>query len=379
MNHRTQFPFLDAEKSYTNCFLHEQEPTWLHTDEMPPWRKPSAHVIESLPWEHRLCPPKQDTKEESRGKRYILPPLKGDVNNEGTYQKLSAAIMLRRPILVKGVPGIGKSSLAYYLADVLGLGKPLVWPINSKTTLHSGLYHYDAVAHLAAIKDGRTQENIGDFIHLNPLGLALYPWKTPRVLLIDELDKASYDLPNDLLYILEEGRFLIPELQRLQHDEETSMPKHKETIPTKNYWEKEQISKTVKKDTNVVESIQKNKVRDVLFSKVHRSEGQPIPIRNGEVEMYHPPIMVLTSNDERQFSDAFKRRCIILDLAPHDGDDLKKLVHQHLGEQVVSAELLEKIIDSKKTADSILQAIFLANKQGLNLHDIDTLWKILER
>ena len=95
--------------------------------------------------------------------------------------------------------------------------------------------------------------------------------------------------------------------------------------------------------------------------------------------MYHPPIMVITSNDERQFSDAFKRRCIILDLEPHKKEALRSLVHQHLGEQPIAEEFLEKILSSKKTADSILQAIFLAKKQGLDLNDIDALWKILER
>ncbi|NED83227.1 AAA domain-containing protein, partial [Streptomyces sp. SID11233] len=139
---------------------------------------------------------------------------------------INAALYLRRPLLVTGGPGVGKSSLAHSVADELRLGDVLRWPIVSRTSLQDGLYHYDAIARLqdvqiaahdpgAAAGGPGAPERIGDYIRLGPLGTALLPSARPRVLLVDELDKSDIDLPNDLLNILEEGEFVIPELQRL--------------------------------------------------------------------------------------------------------------------------------------------------------------------
>ncbi len=158
------------------------------------------------------------------------------------------AIYLRRPLLVTGDPGVGKTSLAYDIAYELQLGSVLEWPITSRTALQDGLYHYDAIGrlHMAALSrdqdekkvsqkpgkdkalirpknsDLKNEQNknldsaIGDFITLGPLGTALVPRTRPRLLLIDEFDKSDYDLPNDLLYILETGEFEIPELKRIK-------------------------------------------------------------------------------------------------------------------------------------------------------------------
>ena len=130
-------------------FFEKEEPDWLRIDQIPPWRQPSEEMQKQLPWSKRLSPAQMNSKDQKRGIRYVVPPLRSQ-HNINAYHQINAALMLRRPLLVKGVPGIGKSSLAYYIACMLGLGKPLVWPINSKTTLQSGLYHYDAVGHLGA-------------------------------------------------------------------------------------------------------------------------------------------------------------------------------------------------------------------------------------
>ncbi|WP_229904935.1 AAA family ATPase [Lentzea cavernae] len=126
---------------------------------------------------------------------------------------VNSSIHLRRPLLVTGAPGTGKSSLAYLIARELGLGPVLRWPVSSRTTLSQGLFLYDAIARVqAAAHEG--EPDIGEFIHLGPLGTALLAADLPRVLLIDELDKGDIDLPNDLLNVFEEGEYEIPELVR---------------------------------------------------------------------------------------------------------------------------------------------------------------------
>src|SRR6185436_6355560 len=94
-------------------------------------------------------------------------------------EMVNAALHLRRPLLITGKPGCGKSSLAFSVARELRLGRPLVWPINTKSTRQEGLYHYDAVgrlqaASLASKGNGELPE-IGDFLRLGPLGTALLP------------------------------------------------------------------------------------------------------------------------------------------------------------------------------------------------------------
>ena len=145
-------------------------------------------------------------------------------------ERVNAALYLRRPLLVTGEPGTGKSSLAYSVAAELGLGEVLRWPIGSKTTLRAGLYQYDAIGRLqeanlreieARAGSGVAESvDIGSYIRLGPLGTALLPTRRPRVLLVDEFDKSDIDLPNDLLDVFEEGDHKIPELARLpsQHD-----------------------------------------------------------------------------------------------------------------------------------------------------------------
>lgn len=281
---------------------------------------------------------------EKLGERFVIRQAEIDIVN--------AALFLRRPLLVTGRPGTGKTTLAYAVAKELGLGDVLLWPITTRTTIQDGLYRYDAVGRLQDVALERstreqrpaatvaTTSGIGRYLRLGPLGTALYESKQkpgkPRVLLIDEIDKSDIDLPNDLLHVFEEGTFTIPELERLAlqdgHEEETS--------------------------------------RVAMPVIVQTSEGLPATIVRGRVECKEFPFVVLTSNGERDFPPAFLRRCLRLDIPEPDEEALKAIIEARLEitlEQVEPInDLIQEFIQRRDqehqnlATDQLLNAIFLA-------------------
>ncbi|MER7934331.1 MoxR family ATPase [Streptomyces sp. NPDC093272] len=252
-------------------------------------------------------------------------------------EMINAALYLRRPLLVTGSPGTGKSTLAHSVAYELGLGEVLRWNIVSRSTLQDGLYHYDAIARLQDVQiaaqggygaagggPGAT-EAVGSYIRLGPLGTALLPADTPRVLLIDELDKSDIDLPNDLLNVLEEGEFAIPELQRIV-----------DRLP--------------------------DGAADVLTA-----DGTKAEVRDGRVRCRAFPFVVLTSNGEREFPAPLLRRCIHLELGRPDHARLATFVRAHLGEEAARAgdDLINSFLERSRSellaTDQLLNAIYLTD------------------
>jgi len=153
------------------------------------------------------------------------------IADEGLFSSVNAAIALERPLLVRGEPGTGKTQLAHSVAEALGI--PLMaWHVKSSTIAKEGLYTYDVVQRLNDSRfpedAGRDVSDIRSYIRMGVVGRA-FRSKERVVLLIDEIDKADIEFPNDLLRELDEMAFTIPEL-----DETVSAVHRPVTIITSN-------------------------------------------------------------------------------------------------------------------------------------------------
>ncbi|MBA3727432.1 MAG: AAA family ATPase [Armatimonadetes bacterium] len=245
----------------------------------PPWRRFGGEIrTPKDPASGRI--PDPSPQERRRGERYQV--------EDPEVEMVNAALLLRRPLLVTGKPGTGKSSLAYAIAQDLELGPVLRWSVTSRSTLKDGLYTYDVLGRLQdqQLHPG-SPPDISKYLRLGPLGTALVAASRPRVLLIDEIDKGDVDLPNDLLHIFEEGEFQIPELARLADGlEPVEVPAY--------------------------------------------DDGLWVPIVRGKVRCHEFPVVILTSNGEREFPPAFLRRCLRLTLPEPSPDKLAAIVQAQL-------------------------------------------------
>ncbi len=181
--------------------------------------------------------------------------------DEGLRAAVDCALVLERPLLVKGEPGTGKTLLAEAVAKDLGL-KLLTWHVKSTTRAQDGLYVYDTVQRLydSRFGDGDVKD-IRRYIKLGPLGEA-FASKERVVLLIDEVDKADIEFPNDLLHELDRMRFRITET-------------------------------------------------------------------GDEVAATQRPVVIITSNNEKELPDAFLRRCVFHFITFPDEALMRRIVEVH--------------------------------------------------
>ncbi len=197
---------------------------------------------------------------------------------------VNAAVALERPLLIKGEPGTGKTVLAYEIAKAFGA--PLItWHVKSTTKAHNGLYEYDAVSRLRDSQLG--EERVHDVRNYLKKGKLWEAFTSPvrPVLLIDEIDKADIEFPNDLLQELDRMEFYVQETD--------------ETI---------------------------------------RAEVRPI--------------VIITSNNEKELPDAFLRRCFFHFIRFPDAETLSAIVDVHfpgIKPRLVS-EALKTFYDIRETA-----------------------------
>ncbi|MBQ8199198.1 MAG: MoxR family ATPase [Lachnospiraceae bacterium] len=198
------------------------------------------------------------------------------VASEELMASVNVAIALKKPLLIKGEPGTGKTMLAQAVAKSLGLDL-VIWNVKSTTKAQDGLYMYDTIQRLY---DGQFGEegvdDIARYIKLGKLGEAFESEKQV-VLLIDEIDKADLEFPNDLLWELDQMEFYIHETKR--------------TVKAK-----------------------------------------------------HRPIVIITSNAEKELPDAFLRRCIFHYIEFPNAELMEEIVKTHFPD--VEENLLKNAMDT---------------------------------
>jgi len=205
---------------------------------------------------------------EFRGTRHYL-------TNESLEAAVRCALVLAKPLLVRGEPGTGKTLLAEAIAEAEGL-ELITWNVKSTTRAQDGLYHYDTVQRLYDSRFGdRDVRDIREYIHLGPVGRA-FNAERRTVLLIDEVDKADIEFPNDLLHELDRMRFTITET-------------------------------------------------------------------GDEVVAGHRPIVVITSNAEKELPDAFLRRCVFHFIDFPDRELMARIVEVH--HPGLAEDLLRQALD----------------------------------
>ena len=198
------------------------------------------------------------------------------VASRDLMETVNIAVALQKPLLIKGEPGTGKTMLAQAVADALGK-KLIIWNVKSTTKAQDGLYVYDVVQRLYDSQfGGQGVDNIEKYVKLGKLGEA-FTADEQVILLIDEIDKADLEFPNDLLWELDRMEFHIPETGR--------------TVTAK-----------------------------------------------------HRPVVIITSNAEKELPDAFLRRCVFHYIEFPDKELMAQIVRVHFPD--LDDKLLTQVLEA---------------------------------
>ncbi len=237
----------------------------------------------------------------------------GYIASPALVEAVNASIALERPLLIKGEPGTGKTLLARHVAD--GIGLPMEqWHIKSTSKAQEGLYVYDTVQRLndARFGDGDVSD-IRKYIKLGPLG-RVFAAEERHVLLIDEIDKADLEFPNDILRELDEMRFTVMET-------------------------------------------------------------------GDEIVARQRPIVLITSNNEKELPDAFLRRCVFHFIEFPDPGLMKQIVdvhHPHLDTALLDQVLLkfywlreQSELRKKPSTSELIDWISVLLRSGISTEQVE--------
>jgi MoxR-like ATPase len=230
----------------------------------------------------------------------------------GVANVVNLAVDLRRPILVEGEPGCGKTRLAYSIAAEKKLGEVIKITVKSTSRAQDLLYRLNALRRLQDAQDPHNQRArfVYPYLSLGPLGAAIHR-RERRVVLIDEVDKADIDFPNDLLDVLDTFSFQIDDLP--EEEEEACL--------------------------------------------AEQGFGRTV---TGNLES--PPIVVITSNREKRLPEPFLRRCLYVRVKfPENTDDLEDIVRKNT--RLTVEELGDNVLNAAVVAFLKVRGLAVGNTQ----------------